>query len=404
MLRHPHRDFDDDDYDRKGGGVIPLGQRGSGGGVALLGEHEVVPTTALTLSFLLASGGSAGGGSGSGAGRSAAARCLGLLGELVVVREAEGARGGAGVSRVFDGGLSDAAGLPSLLQLLAGGQAGHWRRLERRGLVPTTPWGCGADGDGGGKTHPLWRGGASRVVAGRCARHHGRQVWNARQQRVADEQAMSLLEATRRGTAALARLAGEAETRLLESEARRQRARDEVEARAANEKALRAALDRKSETVAYLEERVRMMEGEASSSVPASTLAGAEKALTQSLAEVETLRARSASLYAELADASAQRKREAKQARKEAQVASQEKAIRAQLQDELLSLRSYVLRSEQTVQDLQEQARRQARESSRHAPNGDGAGGGGGSRDPLLAVADTTYYSDDGCWTAQGSW
>lgn len=43
--------------------------------------------------------------------------------------------------------------------------------------------------------------------------------------------------------------------------------------------------------------------------------------------QVETLRVRSASLYAELAEASAQRKREARQARKGAQVANQEKVV-----------------------------------------------------------------------------
>lgn len=41
------------------------------------------------------------------------------------------------------------------------------------------------------------------------------------------------------------------------------------------------------------------------------------------------------------------------------------KVVRAQLQEELLSLRSYVLRSEQTVQELQEETRRQARETDR---------------------------------------
>lgn len=56
--------------------------------------------------------------------------------------------------------------------------------------------------------------------------------------------------------------------------------------------------------------------------------------------------------------------------------------VRAQLQDELLSLRSYVLRSEETVQELQEQARRQAREVNRVRGSGGydsgGARGGGG--------------------------
>ena len=59
-------------------------------------------------------------------------------------------------------------------------------------------------------------------------RHHGRDAWKAWRARAEDEEALSLLESTRRGTAALARLAGEAETQLLESEAGRQRAKDEV--------------------------------------------------------------------------------------------------------------------------------------------------------------------------------
>lgn len=65
-------------------------------------------------------------------------------------------------------------------------------------------------------------------------------------------------------------------------------------------------------------------------------------------------------------------------------------AIRAQLQDELLSLRSYVLRSEQTVQELQEQARRQAREQGRYTDSGGGdSSGRNNHRDqPFLAVAD----------------
>lgn len=59
-------------------------------------------------------------------------------------------------------------------------------------------------------------------------RRHGREAWKAWRARAEEEEALSLLEATRRGTAALARLAGEAETRLLESEAGRLRANDEV--------------------------------------------------------------------------------------------------------------------------------------------------------------------------------
>ncbi|CAN0511464.1 unnamed protein product, partial [Ectocarpus sp. 12 AP-2014] len=263
-------------------------------------------------------------------------------------------------------------------------QVGHWRRVEKRGLVP---W---AGSGGGSGSDPRLLGSASRVVASRCARHHGPEVWKAWQERAAAEEASSLLGATRRGTAALARLAGEAERRLLESEAGRLQAKAEVEALEANKQALRVALEKKSELVSFLEERVQMMEGEASGTVPAAALAGTEKALTESLAEVETLRVRSASLYAELAEASAQRKREARQARKGARVANQEKAIRAQLQDELLSLRSYVLRSEQTVQELQEQARRQAREQGRYTDSSgvDNSGRNNHLDQPFLAVAD----------------
>ncbi|CAM9140621.1 unnamed protein product, partial [Pylaiella littoralis] len=383
------------------GGVISLGPRGSGG-VAMLAENEIVPppSMSLALSSLLdrratdgngaiaaaaaspasapapagnsGGGGGGGGGTGCGEGDSAAARCLGLLSALVLENASwgrgwgvvRGSAGGAAGGGVMAGGVGEAGAGPSLLQAIAGGQLGHWWRLEKRGLVPSPPW----DGRS-----------ASRVFASRCERHHGRDAWKAQQRLAETEEAFRLLGATRRGTAALARLAGEAETRLLESEARRLRAKDEIEALAASKEALRAALDRKSELVSFLEERVHMMEGEASGTVPAAALAGTEKALTESLAEVETLRVRSASLYAELAEASARRKREAKKALKGAQAATQEKAARAQLQNELLSLRSYVLRSEQTVQELQEEARRQAREtgssSSRRCVFNSGGGG-----------------------------
>lgn len=59
-------------------------------------------------------------------------------------------------------------------------------------------------------------------------RHHGRDAWTAWRKRAEEEEALSLLEATRRGTADLARMAGEADARLLESEARRLRAKEEV--------------------------------------------------------------------------------------------------------------------------------------------------------------------------------
>lgn len=63
----------------------------------------------------------------------------------------------------------------------------------------------------------------------------------------------------------------------------------QIEALTESKEALRAALDKKSELVSFLEERVHMMEGEASGTVPAAALAGTEKALTESLAEVRLL-------------------------------------------------------------------------------------------------------------------
>ncbi|CAM9419672.1 unnamed protein product, partial [Ectocarpus sp. 6 AP-2014] len=350
-----------------GEAIIPLGPRGSGGssggggGVPMLLDTQVVSPGSMSLALMSllgdhskdgtgdpsqaggvacrsdGGGGGGGGGGGSGDGE----RCMGLLGALVVVDAGNVSSAGSGGSggaastaatgewfgrggegpAVVTGAARDAAGRTSLLEVLAGGQVGHWRRVEKRGLVP---WG----GSGGGSgSDPRLLGGASRVVAGRCARHHGQDVWKAWQERAAAEEACSLLGATRRGTAALARLAGEAERRLLESEAGRLQAKAEVEALEASKQSLRVTLEKKSELVSFLEERVQMMEGEASGTVPAAALAGTEKALTESLAEVETLRVRSASLYAELAEASAQRKREARQARKGAQVANQEKVV-----------------------------------------------------------------------------
>ncbi|CAN0285098.1 unnamed protein product [Ectocarpus sp. 4 AP-2014] len=241
-------------------------------------------------------GGGGGGGGGSGDGE----RCMGLLGALIVVdagnKSSAGTggsggaasaaatgewlgRGGRGTA-VVTGAARDAAGRTSLLEVLAGGQVGHWRRVEKRGLVP---W---AGRSGGSGSDPRLLGGAFRVVASRFARHHGSDVWKAWQERAAAEEACSLLGATRRGTASLARLAGEAERRLLESEAGRLQAKAEVEALEASKQALRVALEKKSELVSFLEERVQIMEGEASGTVPAAALAGAEKALTESLAEV----------------------------------------------------------------------------------------------------------------------
>lgn len=63
----------------------------------------------------------------------------------------------------------------------------------------------------------------------------------------------------------------------------------QIAALAAGKATLRAALDEKCELVSFLEERVHMMEGEAAGTVPAAALAGTEKALTESLAEVRVV-------------------------------------------------------------------------------------------------------------------
>ncbi|CAN0163984.1 unnamed protein product [Ectocarpus sp. 13 AM-2016] len=229
--------------------IISLGPRGSGGssggGVPMLLDTQVVSpgSMSLALTSLLADHSKdgtgdpsqAGGlacrsdcGGGGGGGSSDGERCMGLLGALVVVdagdvsSAATGEWLGRGGTAVVTGAARDAAGRTSLLQVLAGGQVGHWRRVEKRGLVP---W---AGRGGGSGSDPRLLGGASRVVASRCARHHGPEIWKAWQERAAAEEACSLLGATRRGTAALARLAGEAERRLLESEAGRLQAKAEV--------------------------------------------------------------------------------------------------------------------------------------------------------------------------------
>lgn len=200
--------------DAGGGGFIPLGPWGSAGrGVALLDESELVPpmsvSPALSSVFYAGTyctaagarasapkeaagasdpatadadaGADAAGvavGCGPGGGRSrddsesAATRCLELLGALVANSSdehcgrpagAEGSqrRGGEGALRCY---LQDVLAGPSLLQVVAGGQAGHRSRLEKRGLVVPAPWAAGRGCD------PLAGGGASRVVAGRCAR------------------------------------------------------------------------------------------------------------------------------------------------------------------------------------------------------------------------------------------
>ena len=137
-------------HDCDGNDVIPLGPLGRTGGVSMLCEADVsfvLPVTVLARA------------EASGGGQSAAARCLGLLDALVRCRGSDpGARGSG------DGEDEE----PSLLQVLVRGQAGHWRRLEQRGLVPArrlASWGsCG-----GGALRGSHRG-TDRIILGRIAR------------------------------------------------------------------------------------------------------------------------------------------------------------------------------------------------------------------------------------------
>lgn len=166
------------------GDLIPLGV-GSGdtGSVRMLSEGDVPPISAKVL----ANGGAAArcllspigprtkGTSGRALagdapeyGRSAAARCRALL-EVLVIAEGSERDSVEGV-RVARGQVASDA--PTLLQMLARGQVGHWRRLEDRGLVPMLPVTRGTHNgtavrDAGGE---LNGGGASRVIASRYAR------------------------------------------------------------------------------------------------------------------------------------------------------------------------------------------------------------------------------------------
>lgn len=164
------------------GGVIPIEQRGgrgaggSSGGIRMLGDEDVLSlsaTTALTnkkspvAAFLSRppSGKeeealSIAGGGGS---PSAATRCLGLLSVLVV-------DGGGRVSRAAGsvGGRMSSHEL-TLLEVLAAGQVGHWRRLEERGVVPSRLE-AGWNGSGSRCGEGLVHGRASRVIAGRYIR------------------------------------------------------------------------------------------------------------------------------------------------------------------------------------------------------------------------------------------
>lgn len=166
----------DRDYDS---GVIPVGPAGSGG-VPLLDETDVSllhggllvngeAAAFLRSPFRARTAVSPGGDADAAAadGNTAAVRCLELLGVLV-------ASGGGEEGRALPGGgfgIEGMAGRPTLLQLLAAGQVGHWRRLEERGLVPLRRGSCGArEGRGGGIGSESFEIGASRVIAGRHAR------------------------------------------------------------------------------------------------------------------------------------------------------------------------------------------------------------------------------------------
>ena len=162
-------------------GVIPLGPAGSGG-VPLLDAADLrVPSgsalaDAVAAAAAMASARSpfragwgawaSGRDAPASAGDTAAARCLEVLDVLV-------AAGDGGKGRVLRGGfgIEGMAGSPTLLQVLAAGQVGHWRRLEERGLVSSRRGSCGAsEGGGGGSRSQNVAGGASRVIASRHAR------------------------------------------------------------------------------------------------------------------------------------------------------------------------------------------------------------------------------------------
>lgn len=168
----------DRDYDS---GVIPLGPAAGSGGVPLLDEADVTLLTGNVLGdggvaaaftrspFRARATGSSGGSADAAAanGDTAAVRCLELLDVLVA------AGGVAPEGRALPGGfgIEGVAGSPTLLQVLAAGQVGHWRRLEERGLVPLRRGSCGVrgggEGGGGGQGFNVE---TSRVIASRYAR------------------------------------------------------------------------------------------------------------------------------------------------------------------------------------------------------------------------------------------
>lgn len=181
-----------------GGGSIGSGAWGNSGGVVMLSEADVrslspmaltegpvfafltaaaaeaeaaasavpavVPTGVTTATDLSGTPFSVIGGSVSSSG--SAARCLRLLDALLVPDD--GDSGGSGRQR--PGREGDGAGVardsPTLLQALADGQAGHWRRIEERGLVPLL--GPVATTGSGGRVNGRF--GVSRIAVGRFIR------------------------------------------------------------------------------------------------------------------------------------------------------------------------------------------------------------------------------------------
>lgn len=160
-------------------GVIPLGPAGSGG-VPLLDAADVRVPSAPALAEGVASAvacawsplrtgwgaWASGRDASASADDTAAAQCLEILDVLV-------AAGGSRMGRTLRGGfgIEGMDGSPTLLQVLAAGQVGHWRRLEERGLVSSRRGSCGVPGGGGGGTRSQsLAGGASRVIASRHAR------------------------------------------------------------------------------------------------------------------------------------------------------------------------------------------------------------------------------------------
>lgn len=132
--------------------VIPLGPRGAGG-VFMLEEAEVSPTLSPAAAAILDPGNTSVG--------SAAWACLGILDALICDQVKDGAW-----VRGF-GGEVMGDGEPSLLRVLAAGQARHWRRLQERGLVPVRLVLWEADGREARIGGSL---GTARVVVGRLAR------------------------------------------------------------------------------------------------------------------------------------------------------------------------------------------------------------------------------------------